>query len=178
MKDSDVGVGNEMPEILFNQEDVFVVTPRLVADLKQRALASPRRRARVCLHRTTDHPTQEMLIVFHRESFMPPHRHPQGKSESYHLVEGSMRVFLFDDDGRMLRSLALEAGKDFLYRLSAPLWHMPVPTSEWLVYHEVYSGPFIKTEDVEFAPWAPPEPSPAAAAGYVARLLAECADVS
>ncbi len=155
-----------------------MVTPEMVADLKRRALESPRRRARVCLHQSSDHLTQEMLIVFHRESFMPPHRHPPSKSESYHVVEGSLLVFLFDDEGQMLRSLALEAGKSFLYRLSAPFWHMPVATSEWVVYHEVYTGPFLKNDDVEFAPWAPLETQPVAAVGYVARLLAELADAS
>jgi glucose-6-phosphate isomerase len=34
---------------------------------------------------------------------------------------------------------------------------MPVPTSEWLVYHETYSGPFNKDYDVEFPAWAPHE---------------------
>ncbi|NTV15390.1 MAG: WbuC family cupin fold metalloprotein [Desulfobulbaceae bacterium] len=178
MKNFDRDVNNEGAEVLFNREDVFVVTPAWVADLKDRALASSRKRARVCLHRTTDHPTQEMVIVFHHESYMPPHRHPQGKSESYHLVEGALRVFIFDDEGRVLRAPTLEAGKSFLYRLSAPFWHMPVPLSEWVVYHEVYTGPFGKTADVEFAPWAPPEIQTAAAAGYVSRLLADSAAVS
>jgi len=170
------GAGEVASEILLNQEDILVVTPELVVELKRRALASPRRRARLCMHHSTGHLTQEMLIVFHRDSSMPPHRHPQGKSESYHLLEGCLRVFLFTDDGRVFRVLDLEAGKSFLYRLAAPHWHMPVPLSEWVVYHEVYTGPFVKTADVEFAPWAPPETSSAEAAEYLALLLAKHAD--
>ena len=34
---------------------------------------------------------------------------------------------------------------------------MPVPTSEWLVYHETFTGPFEKDLDVEFPDWAPKE---------------------
>lgn len=154
-----------------------MVTPELVAELKRLALASPRRRARVCLHHSAAHPTQEMVIVFHRDSYMPPHRHPQGKSESYHLLEGSLRVFIFDDTGLVLGTLPLTAGGAVLYRLAAPLWHMPVPTSEWVVYHEVYTGPFVKTTDVEFPPWAPPESRPDEAVAYVARLAAEYGDL-
>ena len=145
---------------IYSNEDILEVTPAIVDDLKRRALASPRKRFRLCMHHTNEHPTQEMLIVFHKDTFMPPHRHPQGKSESYHVVEGSMTVYVFDDDGNVVRSIEMgEAGgqKAFLYRLSSNAWHMPVITSEWLVYHETYSGPFEKDYDVEFPPWAPQE---------------------
>ena len=52
---------------------------------------------------------------------------------------------------------AAGGAKAFLYRLSCSVWHMPVPTSQWLVYHETYSGPFEKDYDVEFPPWAAQE---------------------
>lgn len=164
-----------MQEILVNSEAILEVTPEVVSDLKRRAMASPRRRSRLLMHHVPEHLTQEMLIVFHQGSYMPPHRHPAGKSESYHLLAGTMTVFFFDDAGRVLRTIDLgPAGGEraSLYRLSAPLWHMPVATSEWLVYHEVYTGPFVKERDVEFAPWAPPEGAGEAAERYVAGLLA------
>ena len=112
------------------------------------------------MHHSSEDRTHEMLIVFHRSSFMPPHRHPKGKSESYHVVEGAMNVYFFNDKGQVTKNIEmgeLGSGKSFLYRLSKNFWHMPVPTSEWLVYHETYSGPFNKEYDVEFAPWGPRE---------------------
>ena len=30
------------------------------------------------------------------------------------------------------------------YRMSKGYYHMPISTSRWCVYHEVYSGPFKK----------------------------------
>jgi glucose-6-phosphate isomerase len=147
-------------EVIQNNLDILEVTPEIIDDLKRRALASPRKRSRLCMHRTPAELTHEMLIVFHKDTYMPPHRHPAGKSESYHIVDGSMTVFLFDDAGRVIRSIEMEKtgrGKPFLYRLSASIWHMPVPTSEWVVYHETYSGPFEKNRDVEFPSWAPKE---------------------
>ena len=37
-----------------------------------------------------------------------------------------------------------------MYRIQGNIWHQPVPISEWVIYHEVYTGPFIKEEDVEY----------------------------
>lgn len=149
-----------MPESIFNDQDILEVSSAMIDELKRRAAASPRKRFRLCMHSSLEHRTQEMLIVFHRDSFMPPHRHPKGKSESYHIVEGAMTVYFFDNDGELIRSFDMEkAGGDkpFLYRLSSNIWHMPVPASEWVVYHETYTGPFMKERDVEFPAWAPQE---------------------
>lgn len=160
-----------MTMVLHNQEEVLAVGAATIDQLKQLALTSPSRRARLCLHRANDELPHEMLIVFHRASFMPPHRHPRGKSESYHVVEGAMRVHLFDDAGQVIRTLRLgQGGEAFMYRLSGNLWHMPEALTEWLVYHEVYSGPFDKARDVEFPTWAPAESDSAGVTRFLHRL--------
>ena len=147
-----------MNEVIINTLDVAVIGSEMIGRLKALASASPRKRARLCLHRSPADATHEMLIAFHHDSFMPPHRHPANKSESYHVVEGLMVVHLFDDTGEVLRSIRLGTAEPaFLYRLSTNLWHMPTAESEWLIYHEVYSGPFEKQRDVEFPAWAPAE---------------------
>ena len=149
-----------MTEAIFNEQGILEVTPQLVEEFKQKALANSRKRFRLCMHHSSEDLTHEMLIVFHQASFMPPHRHPKGKSESYHVVEGAMNVYFFDDEGQVIRKIEMGevgSGKPFLYRLSESTWHMPLPTSEWLVYHETYSGPFKKDYDVEFPSWAPEE---------------------
>ncbi len=164
-----------MTESIYNNQDILEITPKIIDDLKRRALASPRKRFRLCMHHSTAHQTQEMLIVFHKDTFMPPHRHPEGKSESYHVVEGSMTVYFFNDEGKVIRSIEMgEAGgeKAFLYRLSCNAWHMPVPTSECVVYHETYSGPFEKDYDVEFPPWAPQEEDKDQVKRFLADIVA------
>lgn len=149
-----------MTESIFSHQNILEITNETINDLKRRAQLSPRKRFRLCMHHSTIHETQEMLIVFHKDTFMPPHRHPKGKSESYHLIEGTMTVCFFDDDGQVTRTIEMEqygGAKTFLYRLSDNEWHTPIATSEWLVYHETYTGPFIKDIDVEFPHWAPQE---------------------
>ena len=32
---------------------------------------------------------------------------------------------------------------------------MPIAVSKYCVYHEIYSGPFLKDNDVRFPKWAP-----------------------
>ena len=163
-----------MAESIYNKEDILEVTPTIISDLKRRALASPRKRFRLCMHHTNEQQTHEMLIVFHKDTFMPPHRHPKGKSESYHIVEGSMTVYFFDDGGKVIRVIemgVLSSEKAFLYRLSSNIWHMPVATSDWLVYHETYSGPFEKDFDVEFAPWSPNEEEKEKVKGFLSDCL-------
>jgi len=160
-----------MNEIIHNTLEVVEVGAEMISRLKALAGASPRKRARLCLHRSPTDATHEMLIAFHRDSFMPPHRHPADKSESYHVVEGLMVVHLFDDSGAVVRSIRLgSTAPSFLYRLSTNLWHMPTAASEWLIYHEVYSGPFQKDRDVEFPSWAPTESDHAQVAHFRTRL--------
>lgn len=165
---------NAVPDVIFNSDPVRAVAADTIAHLKSLALQSPRRRSRLCLHYGTNDPTQEMVIVLHRDTLLAPHRHPGGKSESYHVIEGAMNVFVFHEDGRVRDRLTLSApgGEGaFLYRLSEPLYHLPIVTSEWVVYHEIFTGPFNKDEDVHYAPWAPPESEPAALAAFYQSLL-------
>ena len=149
-----------MPNAIYNKKNILEVSSRVIDDLKNKALKSSSKRYRLCMHHSNNDLTHEMLIVFYKASFMPPHRHPKGKSESYHVIEGSMTVYFFNDDGKVIKTIDMEetgSEKPFLYRLSSNTWHMPVATSEWLVYHETYSGPFKKNYDVEFPSWAPKE---------------------
>lgn len=144
----------------FNTAQIRVVDADVIKHLKMSAEQSPRRRCRLCLHYSEAMLTQEMIIVCCRDTFMPPHRHPPGKSESYHVIEGGMTVYYFNDHGAVIDHTDLAEpgqGKPFFVRLSEPVWHMPVPSSRWLVYHETYSGPFRKEHDVIFPDWSPSE---------------------
>lgn len=150
-----------MTEAIFNAEEVLTVDRAMIDELKRRASESPRKRFRLCMHWDHTALTQEMLIVLARDAYPAPHRHPEGKTESYHIIEGAMQVFLFNDDGSVMKSFTMDAAgrsdAPIIYRLSSSLWHVPVILSEYAVYHEIYTGPFDKASDVEIAPWGPGE---------------------
>ena len=151
-----------MAEAIFNTESVIEVDSRTLSTLKDRARLAPRGRFRLCLHQSPADSVQEMIIVCQRRTYFRPHRQLLGKSKSYHVIEGQMTVYLFDEDGQVVRRIRMgnrESGKTFCYRLSDPMWHLPVATSEVLVYSEISCGPFLKDNDVAYAPWSPKEGS-------------------
>jgi glucose-6-phosphate isomerase len=96
-----------------------------------------------------------MIIAAHSQTVMLPHCHPKLKAESYHVIEGDLLVNLFSESGQLIRTVHLFAEKNpRLYRIEGGVWHQPVPQSEWVVYHEVFQGPFNKDEDVIYSNWA------------------------
>lgn len=162
-----------MSGALFLADDVVTVDDDVIADLKRRADLSPQRRFRLCLHRNPSDPVQEMVIVARGDGFMPPHRHPAGRAESYHVIDGDLSTYLLDDDGAVTDVIHLGArggGRPYLYRLAAPRWHFTVARSPWVVYHEVFTGPH-GSDAVIFPPWAPDPTDLAACTAYTRRVM-------
>jgi len=142
-----------------------------VAFLKDAASRSPRRRARICAHRTNEDALHEMLIAIARDSYIRPHKH-FGKSESFHIVEGQVDVAVFDDAGALVDVIELGApgsGRRFYYRLSQSAFHTLVIRSDFLVMHEVTNGPFDPKQSAS-APFAPDEKDVPAARAYMTRV--------
>lgn len=136
------------------------VSRNMVDDLVQRARSAENGRFRLCCHTSVNANIQEMVIALTKSSLFSPHRHRPDSSESYHVIAGSLRVFFFDDGGSVVNDITLRADSPqypFMYRLSAPIWHLPIAETEIVVYHETLTGPFQKNRDVEYAPFAPPE---------------------
>src|SRR5258706_5641644 len=98
-----------------------------------------------------------MLIVHMRGTYVQPHKHV-GKSESFHVIEGRLKVLLFNDEGRHTRTIQLSepnGGASFFYRLAPPTFHFLVPETEVRVFHGATDGPF-HSRATNAAPWAPP----------------------
>jgi len=145
--------------VFFNGQEIIEVGQEWYDLLKHHALQAERKRSRLCLHHTPDDLLHEMIIVFHRDAIIRPHRH-LNKSESCHVIFGELDIVLFDDDGRATRVISLGevgSGKTHVYRLSDPLWHSVIIQSEFAAIHEVTNGPF-REEESDFAPWTPADP--------------------
>ncbi len=145
-------------EVYVSTDDVTTVTATELAFLKECAQANPRKRVRLCVHATSDDLLHEMLIVHARGNYVPPHRHIR-KSESFHMIEGRLKIVLFDDDGGISRVIEMavdDPAATVFYRLSAPVYHTVIPMTDFVVFHETTNGPF-RREDMQFAPWAPAE---------------------
>jgi cupin fold WbuC family metalloprotein len=145
--------------VFYTNERVIEVGQEWYEKLKGHAFEAERKRARLCLHRSPDDLLHEMIIVFHRDAVIQPHRH-RNKSESFHIIFGELDIVLFDSEGEPTRVISMgELGseKTHVYRLSDPAWHSVIIRSEFAAIHEITNGPF-RVEDNELAPWAPTDP--------------------
>ena len=158
--------------VFYTPDNVVVVGAEWYDILRTNALTATKKRSRLCLHRDPSERLHEMLIVFHRDAVVQPHRHT-GKTESYHIVFGELDIVLFDDDGKATKIVELgelNSGKPHVYRLNIPVWHSVLVRSEYAAIHEVTNGPFLP-EEAENAPWAPEDPEELRT--FLARAVSE-----
>jgi cupin fold WbuC family metalloprotein len=158
-------------EIFIAEEPIVRIGDEQIAFLKRQAQASPRRRARICAHKSNDDALHEMLIVISADSYIHPHKH-LGKSESFHIVEGNVDVAVFDDAGALVDLVELGppgSGRQFFYRLDHGAFHTLLIHGDYLVVHEVTNGPFARDRTV-MASFAPKEEDAERARDYMLRV--------
>jgi cupin fold WbuC family metalloprotein len=158
--------------VFYNNDVVTEVGVAWYEKLKRHAFEADLKRARFCLHGSPEDALHEMVIIFHRDTVVRPHRHID-KSESFHLIFGELDILLFDEQGKPTRAVRMgdiNSGKTQIYRLSGPIWHSVIVRSEYAAIHEITNGPFRPSEG-DFADWAPAEP--AELKRFLARALAE-----
>ena len=129
------------------------VDAELISELKMAAERLGSNNLRLCLHDSPGATLHEMINLEFRGNYYRPHKH-RGKGESYHLIEGSMGAFVFDEDGRIIDANVLEPNNGFLYRVGEEMYHAVMPLSDLVIYHETRLGPFLNGDSL-FAPWAP-----------------------
>ncbi len=132
---------------------VSSVDQSLLAELKDMAIQSGEN-VRLSLHENKDAAFHEMIIVQHRDRFHPPKKHSQ-KAKSFHVMEGEMAVFSFEDDGKVSNALALDGQNSFIFRAEKNVYHADFPITELVVHHESTLGPFLGDSDSEYPNWAP-----------------------
>ncbi len=147
-------------EVFIATDEVVRFDARYVDLVKQSAAKNARGRARICAHRGPSDTLHEMLIAIRSDSYIRPHRHHQ-KVESFHLVDGSVDVVVFNDDGSIADVVELSTQGNFYYRLDSPRYHTLLIHSPVLVIHEITNGPFDAAQS-DWAPFAPAEGTPEA----------------
>jgi cupin fold WbuC family metalloprotein len=133
------------------------VDPAALAELTAQATASPRRRKNLNLHDAPSDPVQRLLNDFEPDTYVRPHRHAD-KWELFVLVQGAAAVLTFDDTGRVLERVELNAAAGArVVEIPQATWHTLVSLAPGTVLFEVKRGPYDASAPVEFAPWAPAE---------------------
>ncbi len=150
----------ESDEVLYPGSDPLL-SRMDIDELKRLAVLNPRQRIRFCAHTTLSDSLHEMFIVHTKSCYVRPHRH-LGKAESISVLEGEVDLVLFNADGSVIKVVDMgppASGKPFYHRLSTPVYHMLLIRTEFLVFHEITEGPFMRAQ-TEFPDWAPEENSP------------------
>ena len=127
------------------------------------ALASQRLRRNHNLHGESD-PVQRFLNVLQPGTYVRPHRHrrdpPCAGFECFLVLQGSIGLLLFDDQGRVTAREQLEAtGPLHGIELSEGVWHSLVALEPQSVIFELKQGPYQPTADKDFLPGFPLEGS-------------------
>src|ERR1041384_3971334 len=136
-----------------------------------RAQSAPRGRINHNFHPSLDDKLHRFLNAWTRGSYAAPHRHLQvPKPESFIVLSGEMGVFVFDDAGAVTETHVLGRDGVLGVDLEPGVWHTVTALSEIAVCFEVKLGPYDAVTDKEFAPWAPREGDPEAAA-YLVGLI-------
>lgn len=161
----------EARQARFNTAPALAVDSVMIAELKRRALGSPTRRFRLCLHHTTAEAVQQMIVVHCQDNYSRPHAHKVPLS--YLVLEGALRVLLFDDTGTITERIDLQpfgGTQPFALRLEPGQWYMPVCMSLQVVFFETKTGPFEREATNLWAPWSPEENDGAAIDAFRRKL--------
>jgi cupin fold WbuC family metalloprotein len=155
--------------------EVKLISTSLFDTVAALAEASPRLRMNHNFHSGPGDNPHRFLNVLLRGTYIRPHRHfVPPKSECFLVLEGMADVILFDDGGAITarHRLGADSPQDRLWGvdISPGVWHTILARTARVVCFEVKPGPWVATNDKEFASWAPSENDPDAAA-YCNALL-------
>lgn len=132
----------------------------LFTTLIERARQSPRLRTNHNFHASMEDNPHRFLNVMIRGTYIAPHRHlDPPKAESFLVLEGEIGFFTFDDAGVVASRHVL--GRDAMGVDIVPgVWHTMMPLTPHAICYEVKPGPYLASNDKDFAPWAPREGDP------------------
>ena len=85
----------------------------------------------------------------YHDTVIRPHRHPLG-GETIHLIYGKMKVFLMNSKGIIIKKLLMDAKKNLIYRVPGKIFHTYEIMTNYAIYHENKSGPYIRDKNMVF----------------------------
>ena len=108
--------------------------------------------ARVCLHSDYKDTLQDMVLIQHSKNFYPPHKHVN-RYDSYYVLKGCLGVIIFNKNGKIRKSFKLQRGS--IYKTPKDQYHLTIPISKKVIYHEYRSGTFNRKTNCVFPIWNP-----------------------
>ena len=141
-----------------------ILDQNLLDQLCTQAASRDRKRINHNFHDSENDIVQRMCNALQLGTYVQPHRHlSPAKPEFFLVLQGRAYILLFDDHGKVLERVELDAhGPVRAAEIPQGAWHTIGALSGDTVVFEVKPGPYLPTSDKDFAPWAPREGEPEA----------------
>jgi len=151
---------------------MLVIDRNILEALSAKAKTAPRKRINLDLHYGAHDVLQRLLNAMEPDTYVRPHKHDTpDKREVFIVLEGSIAIVIFDDEGNIEKHVVLDREKGvYLAEIPPKKWHTLICLQENTVMYEIKDGPYDAYTDKHFAAWAPEENTPEAET-YFARLI-------
>lgn len=162
-----------MQKVIFNSKDIVKLDRQYLQLLKEKITKKSLKTVRLCLHKNINDLLHEMIIIHSKDAYVRPHKHKR-KTETFHLIEGSFFLVVFDRNGKIVRKIFMsdqDKRGGLLCRFNKNIWHTVIPLSDFVVFHEITNGPYVKEGDSTFASWAPEEKNKGKVKKFIQNML-------
>jgi cupin fold WbuC family metalloprotein len=131
----------------------------LLAELVDKADASPRQRTHFNFHEGAESLVQRLIVQMRRGTYIRPHRHYDlNKWEMTLALTGEVDILIFEDDGVLRERIRIAPDSEVMaLELQPQTWHSYVPLSTHAAFFEIKEGPYDPARITQFADWAPAE---------------------
>lgn len=138
-----------------------IINKQTLDQLTELARTNPRQRKNWNIHPNDDFPAHRLLNAMEPSSYIRPHRHlDPKKDETFMIVRGRLGILIFDDSGRVVETLLLDAAGDNLGAdIPAGVYHTAVSLQAGTIFFEAKAGPFRLLTEGEKAHWSPDDGS-------------------
>ena len=127
------------------------INSRLIADIKKIAFQN-KINLRVCLHTKPSCRFHNMVIFHWKNTYYQPHKHLK-KEETCHMIEGSQRIYTFNNKGKIVENVIMDAKKNIVFRIDKNTFHSSKIISKYVIFHESKPGPYLGKLDSIFPNW-------------------------
>lgn len=136
-----------------------IIDRDVLMELSHQALKSNRKRVSFNLHSEFSDTLQRMVNVLESGTYVCPHMHKYpSKREIFVILQGSLLVCEFDDDGNITSHIELNKEKgNYITEIDPEIWHTIIPLSVNTAVFECKDGPYDPGNDKIFPTWAPEE---------------------
>ena len=133
---------------IFLKNKCTVIDKKIVDDLILFSKKNNFEDVRICMHNNKQAKLQNMInLTFKSVKSINFHKHLK-KDETYQIIRGRMIIEYFSKK----KVKKIELGKNnILFRINKNIFHRIKPVTNYIVYHEIRQGPFIKNDSIFFS---------------------------